>query len=124
MKKLLTHSFLAGITIAVLTGCSGSQPQVKDGSLSDNAIYTKIHDHQKLKKIIKEAAKKDGWRVTEFKENALVAEKFDDDEPKETTIKFVQGHVDFDNAEGTTNDDIDDLRENIEDLAEDAEETH
>jgi hypothetical protein len=120
MKKMLTHSFLAGITVAVLAGCSSSTPQVKDESLSDEALYIKIHDNKKFQEIVKEAAQKDGWRITEFKENALIAEKFDDDEAKETTIKFVHGYVDFENAEGTDEDDIDDLKEYIEDIAEEA----
>ncbi len=123
MKKILFSSIVAGALL--LSGCGGGNAHPDNPSLSKNAVYTNIDDNEKLKNIVTKAAKEKEWRITKFKANAVIAEKFDEKEPKSTTIKFEHGYVDFDNAVGTEDDDIIDLKEYIEDLShEEQEEGH
>jgi uncharacterized lipoprotein YajG len=58
---------------------------------STHSNFATFEQHRPLKtmsSIIKKAAIEDGWRVTDFKENALIAEKFNTNNSKAVTIKF------------------------------------
>jgi len=116
MKKLLLLSFAATLSLSLLTGCSSNKVYPEDATLSKNGIYTNIHDHKKLKKIVIKAAKEKGWRVTEYKENAIIAEKVGDGDSKATTIKIHNNNIDFENSANTDDSDIVDLKEYIQDL--------
>ena len=115
MEKISSITLSSCLVLILLVGCSSNNPHPNNPTTTQNAIYTKIHNHNKLKEMIKSAAKEKGWRITEFKENALIAEKFDDENPKATTIKLNDGYIDFDNNSGTSDGDIVDLRDYIED---------
>jgi len=116
MKKLLLLSLSATLTLSLMTGCSSKNAYPEDATLSENGIYTNIHDHKKLKKLVIKAAKEKGWRVTEYTENAVIAEKVGDGDTKATTIKIHNNNIDFENSDDTDNGDIVDLKEYIEDL--------
>jgi hypothetical protein len=124
MRKIVSICFTGSLVISILAGCSSKNLHPQDPSHSSSVIYTNMKNNSKLKNIIKKAAQEKGWRVTEFKENALIAEKFDDENPKYTTIKFQNGYIDFDNGEGTSEDDIVDLKEYIDDLTHTEESLH
>ena len=120
MKKILSLTLISSVALMLITGCGGSEPSVKNPSIKDpsvnkNALYINTHDNEKIAKSIHEAAKKAGWRITEFKQNALIAEKIDGDTAYATTAKFHDGHIEFDNEEGTSDSDISDLKDAIKD---------
>jgi anthranilate/para-aminobenzoate synthase component II len=88
MKKTIGTLFLAFFVTVVITGCS-------TGSIGDakTAEYTHLDKKLPLKKmhsLIMEAAIEDGWRVTEFKENKLIAEKTESDETVAVTVTFTK----------------------------------
>ena len=117
----MQKKILAGVTFSLallFSGCHNNVPNPsQEGAVhSENAVYTSIKDNKKLRKITLKAAKEKGWRTTPLGEHRIIAEKFDSDTPKRTTIKIGNGVVDFDNMDGTDSGDIVDLKEYIEDL--------
>ncbi|WP_455756364.1 hypothetical protein [Sulfurimonas sp.] len=66
MKRLITLSIVSILTALTFIGCQGSSP-----TTHSNKHYTqeKVHD------IIKSAGEENGWKMTEFKINTLIAEK-------------------------------------------------
>ncbi len=118
MKKILSLTLMSSVALMLITGCGGSKPTVKDPSVNENALYIKTYNNKKIAKAIHEAAKKAGWRITNFKSNALIAEKFDGDTAYATIVQFHDGHIEFDNEEGTSDSDIDDLRDAIQEALE------
>lgn len=117
MKKIISLTLISSVALLLTTGCGGSGPSA-DPSISENALYTNMHNNEKLLKVIHKAGSASGWKITDFKSNMVVAEKVDGDNTYASTLKFNDGHVEFENAEGTSDGDIDDLRDAIEDIAE------
>lgn len=127
MKKFLLTTLIGSTLLTLYTGCtSPSSPNAGQESVSHSkaALYTKVHNDKQLKQLVIKAAKVKGWRVTNFKEKSIIAEKFDSQTPKATTITVQNGIVDFDFLDGTDESDIVDLREYIEDLTKTEEEGH
>ncbi len=127
MKKVLLATLLGSSMLLLSTGCSNtSSPKAGEETVthSEQALYTDIHDDKHLKQIVFKAAKEKGWRVTKFTEKSVVAEKFDTENPKATTIKIQNGVIDFDNMPGTDESDIVDLKEYMEDLLKTEQEGH
>lgn len=119
MKKILFSALLGTAVLTLYGGCSStSSPQADQESVahSKSALYTQMYNDKRLKQLLIKAAKEKGWRVTNFKESSIIAEKFDSDNPKATTITVRNGIVDFDFLDGTDESDIVDLRDYIEDL--------
>ena len=85
MKNIVTLSVVSIFTTLVLVACSGANysPESHSGS-----IHNKNFTQGKIHKIIKSVGKKEGWNMTEFKNNALIAEKADGDSSKSVTITF------------------------------------
>jgi len=116
MQKVITATLTGALSFMLLSGCNNS-PQPDNPSLSQNALYTNVKDSSKLKTIVIKAAKEKGWRVTEFKSDALIIEKLNGDNAKSATLKIAHGSVDFEDLDNPDDDDIVDLKEYIEDLA-------
>ncbi len=115
MKKILTITLISIITVMISSGCKdGSsvtpvEPQeVRDAKVSKEALYVGVHDNEKLSKAIKKAAKKTGWKITEFKSNEVLAEKTEAEDTISSSVCFSHGYVEFSN-----NDDTSDLRDAI-----------
>jgi len=88
MKRKILQTMLILASTIVVTACS-TIPRV-DGDVKQQN-YVKIEKRIPLKEIhdlIAQAGEDAGWRITKFKENALIAEKFDGDESKAITIDF------------------------------------
>ncbi len=120
MKNKILPYVAGSILFTFLTGCaqhsSSLHSEEERVTHSKAALYTEIHNNKHLKKIVIKAAKEKGWRITKFTENSVIAEKFNEQNPKATTIKIEDGIVDFDNMPGTDDSDIVDLKEYIQDL--------
>lgn len=102
MKKILS---MAAISIAALvlgSGCSSSlemAPKVEKGNetIPQTAIYVGHHKSEDVIKAIKAAAKEEGWRVTEFKNEAVIVEKSFNGETASSTIIYHNQHIYGDN---------------------------
>jgi hypothetical protein len=85
MKKIIATVFL-GFFVTVFIGCA----QTGAGD-AKSAEYTHIKTDMTQKEIHKaifDAAEDAGWRMTEFKDNALIAEKSDGDDTIAVTVSF------------------------------------
>ncbi len=76
MKKTALLVIASALSTLLLVGCGGTTPEPKAKA------YHKVHNVKKSQKemrhAVKEAGKKDGWRMTEFRSNAMIAEKGDE----------------------------------------------
>jgi len=84
MKNIITLSIVSALTSLILVGCSTmtSSSESHSGAVHKNLTQEKIHD------IIKAAGEESGWIMTEFKSNALIAEKANGDSSKSVTVTF------------------------------------
>jgi len=115
MKKILisTMAVVLGSTL-FFSGCSTHTTGVSEDAKT--AGYTHLQKHMTLKelhKIIKEAGERDGWRMTEFKENAIIAEKTDDGDTTAVTVNFSNTYFNITPPNS-------DLQDAIEDAIEDS----
>ena len=86
-RKTLQTVLILASTI-VVTACS-TTPKVEGDVKQED--YVKIEKRMPLKEVhdlIAQAGEDAGWRITEFRDNALIAEKFDGDDSKTVTIDF------------------------------------
>jgi len=108
MKNIVTLSIVSLFTTLVLVGCSAANhsPESHSGTIDNkNLTQKKIH------KIIKSAGEEDGWIITEFKSNALIAEKLDGDNSKSVTITFDKHSFDITPQDSDLEDAISDALE-------------
>ena len=117
MKKIISLTLISSVAVMLITGCGSSESSSHDAGISENALYVNTHNNEKLAHAIHKAGKNTGWKITAYKSNMVIAEKSDGDTTHSLTLKFNDGHVEFENAEGTSDGDIDDLRDAIEDIA-------
>ncbi|MDD3442051.1 MAG: hypothetical protein PHW89_02200 [Sulfurimonas denitrificans] len=104
MKKIVS---IAVVTIAALTlmsGCSATRGfsshngmeanmESGDATVCKTAIYIGNLNHKSVLDSIERAGKKEGWRMTEFKANAIIAEKMIGSETYATTITVAKEHI-------------------------------
>ena len=87
MKKILILGATVLLSSLLFVSCSSTSGPGVDAKTAD---YTYFEDMPltKVHKLIVEAGEENGWRMTEFKENELIAEKTDDGETKAVTVEF------------------------------------
>lgn len=110
MKKILTLSLISALTLVLSTGCI---------STSGDGLQVKTHDNEKILHAIEKAGKKNGWKITEFKNNEVIAEKTDDGDTVSSSIKFQDGNIQFSNSAAAS-----DLSSDIEDALESSSSAH
>ncbi len=103
MKKILSITLISALTLVLSAGCSSKEPKepVKMGAHIDKtdestvktAIYIGDMKTEKAILAIEKAGKKAGWRVTEFKSNAVIVEKVVGDKTISRTIKVYNQHI-------------------------------
>lgn len=105
MNKILSLSLISALTLVLLSGCN---------STSGDGLQVKTHDNEKILHAIEKAGEQNGWKITEFKNNEVIAEKTDDGDTLSSSIRFQEGHIVFSNpeAESALGDDIEDALEN------------
>ena len=116
MKKIVSLSLISALTLVLSTGCNSTHG---DPSVSEDALYVNTHDNEKILHAIEKAGKANGWKITEFKSNEVVAEKTDDGETVSSSIKFQEGHIEFSNDEAAS-----DLSDDIEEALENSSSKH
>jgi len=89
MKKILSLSLISALTLVLLTGCN---------STGGDGLQVKTHDNEKILHAIEEAGKQNGWKITEFKNNEVIAEKIDNGDAVSSSIKFQEGNIQFSNS--------------------------
>ncbi len=100
MKKTLSVVVASVATLTIITGCAGSSnnsdmsAHVKeDASICKTAIFVGHRSNESVLKSVETAGEKNGWRMTSFKANAILAEKSIDGKPYSTTIQIAREHI-------------------------------
>ncbi|MFA5455152.1 MAG: hypothetical protein WC272_07525 [Sulfurimonas sp.] len=98
MKKILSIAAISVAALVLGSGCTPSlemAPKVEKGneSIPQTAIYVGHHKSEDVLKAIKVAAKKEGWRVTEFKSEAVIVEKSFNGETASSAIVYHNQHI-------------------------------
>jgi len=107
MKKIVILSVSALLSSLLLVSCSATSGVEVDAKTADYTHFNTI-PLKKVHKLIVEAGEEDGWRMTEFKENELIAEKTEDDETKAVTISFSENSFNLDPNDSDLEDAIED----------------
>ena len=127
MKKILSLSLISAITLVLSAGCSikstemSAQIDKTDESTIKTAIYIGDMETGEAISAIKKAGEKAGWRVTEFKSNAVIVEKIVGDETLSETIKIYNKHISGDKP--ATRSEFNELREAIVEVLQEQEES-
>jgi len=116
MKKILSLSLITAFTLVLSTGCNSTHG---DPSVSADALYVNTHNNEKILHAIEKAGEANGWKITEFKNNEVIAEKSDDGDTISSSIKFQDGHIEFSNSDAAS-----DLSSDIEDALENSSSAH
>ena len=110
MKKILSLSLITALTLVLSSGCN---------STSGDGLQVNTHDNEKVLHAIKNAGEKNGWKITEFQGNEVIAEKTDDGDTISTSIKFQDGYIEFSNDAAAS-----DLSSDIEETLENSSSQH
>ena len=127
MKKILSLSLISAITLVLSAGCSMKSTDMSprtdktDESTMKTAIYIGDTKTEEAISAIKKAGEKAGWRVTEFKSNAVIVEKIVGDETLSETIKIYNKHISGDKP--STRSEFNELREAIVEVLQEQEES-
>ena len=109
--KLLSTALLSSLVMSACglatTGTGHTEYNTFDKQLTQEEVYS----------LIMTAGKKDGWRMTEFKNNTIIAEKTDDGDSESVTISFSDEYFSLSPENG-------DLEDAIEDAIEDSGSSH
>jgi len=115
MKKILKLGLVGCVAGILMSGCAGSYLNTShsNNNVGDEYIYIKKDiATKKMHNIIMQAGKKDGWRMTEFKENEIIAENLSDKDAESVSIHFTDKYF-------FTRPENDDLIEAIKEALED-----
>ena len=85
MKKTALLVIASTFTTLLLVGCGGTAPAPK----ASHGAHNVKKSQKEMRHAVKKAGKKAGWRMTEFRSNAMIAEKGDD----VVTIHFSKSSV-------------------------------
>jgi len=92
MKKILKIAVVSLFTTLLVSGCVSDATGTADAKTAE---YIHVKNEMTIKEIhhaIVQAAQDDGWRITEFKENTLIAEKSQGGEMQAVTISFSKNY--------------------------------
>ena len=85
MKKLINLSLVSAFSLLLLSACATKS---EDARVADYTPITKSFTQSKIKKIIMKSGEEHGWKMTEFKSNAVVAENFSGNTSEAVTVHF------------------------------------
>ena len=95
MKKIIILGISTILSSLVFNACSTSSPKLGNVETSTYIYFKHAMPLKKVHTLIREAGEKDGWRITEFKENKLIGEKLEDGTMKAVTITFSKNYFDI-----------------------------
>ena len=91
MKKVIILGLVTSLSVLLLSGCGGEpSPESHTGTIEKQHLT-----QEKVQKIILKAGEEAGWTMTEFKNNAVIAEKVDGDDTQAVTVKFTSSSYDI-----------------------------
>ncbi|MDT8337687.1 MAG: hypothetical protein RQ763_00665 [Sulfurimonas sp.] len=99
MKKMFSIVAASVATLILSVGCSGGLEMGTKGpeSISETAIFVGHHSNEDVLEAIRIAGKKEGWRVTEYKSNAVIVEKNIDGKTVSSTVVYQNEQIAGDN---------------------------
>jgi predicted small secreted protein len=99
MKKNLILSLLFLLSTLLFVSCSTTSGTNVDVKTADYTYFTPM-SLKEVHNLIKEAGEESGWRMTEFKEHEMIAEKTENGTTKAVTIDFGKNyfHIEPDNS--------------------------
>ncbi len=90
LKKLLSVLCISTLTIVLTTGCTATGSTDEAHSQDYKSLSNKqIHE------AIMNGGEKAGWKMTEYKKNEVIAEKFNNDEGEMISVKVHNGHLTY-----------------------------
>lgn len=99
MKKIVSMTVVTLAALTLMSGCgakgssSGMKMGAADETVCKTAIFVGDRNSKSVISAIERAGEKEGWRMTEFKSNAIIAEKTIDSETYSTTISIAREHI-------------------------------
>ena len=100
MKKILSITLISTLALVLSTGCASNKMVAHIGKTDESTVKSAIYignmSTKKASAAIKEAANKNGWRVTEFRNNAVIIEKAVNGETISRTVKIYNKHISSD----------------------------
>lgn len=99
MKRVVSLAAVSMAALILTTGCSikngadMSAHTSEDATICKTAIYVGHRSFESVLEAIAHAGKKEGWRMTAFKSNAILAEKEMDGVTRSTTIIVAKEHI-------------------------------
>ena len=123
MKKLVTMTIATTLSMFLLTACA-SNAQTAEDSISGGVALTLNghHSNKSIQKAIIKVGEEHGWKITEFKSNAVIAEKIDGDDSASATVTFDDDKVIVRDESGDIN--ADDFLEYLNDALSKEESNH
>jgi len=95
MKKILITATGILLSSLLFVSCSTTNGVDVDTKTVDFTHFKEM-PLKKVHKLIVKAGEEDGWRMTEFKENELIAEKTENGQTKAVTIDFAEDYFNLD----------------------------
>jgi len=95
MNKMIKITLAATVSMFLMTGCGGGNIQTSEGSMSGGTELT-LQSHTKTEAVhdaIMKAGEENGYMMTEFKSNAVIAEKADGDNSASATVTFTNDKI-------------------------------
>ncbi|MCW8838181.1 MAG: hypothetical protein OQJ77_05155 [Thiovulaceae bacterium] len=120
----ISVALILAVPFVFLTGCGGTSPSpgfsVEKEKHTEGTLYLNHNNKNSLEHIIEKAAANSGWDITKFKSDRVIAERVDGDTTYSTTLKLFERDrcIEFENGSDTSDSDVSDLRDAIEDEAE------
>lgn len=94
MKKLIISTIYIVLSSIIFNACSTISMNTKDKQTTSFTYFKHEIPLTKVHKTIVKVGKENGWRITEFKENEVIAEKEKDGNMKAVTITFSESYFD------------------------------
>jgi len=107
MKRIVTVGFTLLLGSLLFVGCT---PSASNADAKEEG-YIHVQKHMTLQDMhdtIIKAGEESGWRMTEFKENSIIAEELDNSDANAVTITFSNDYFEI----TPENDDLKDAIEN------------
>lgn len=103
MKRMVSIAAISVAALLLTTGCSMKSGVSSDGSMEAHAsedaticktaIYIGHRSSESVIEAIEKAGEQEGWIMTKFKSNAIIAEKKMDGVMRSTTITIAKEHI-------------------------------
>lgn len=97
MKKMISLAAVSILALMLGSGCSsmemGAKIEKGNETIPQSAIYVGHHNCKDMLRAIKAAAHEEGWRVTEFRSEAVIVEKAFNGETSSAVIKYHNQHI-------------------------------